>query len=460
MPAVVVACSGSEGPASPASDVTAGAGGSAAAGSVGSGGTSASGGTGANDGASASGGTGASAANSGGGELGTGGTGQGGSGPGTGEGLQIGGMCFPACGFPEVTDPDGDGYGWEALQSCVDPSSALASNAAACTPPPAPVAPTPGEGGLYTGDVCHPICSSVITDPDENGETDGWGYERQMACVIAGSAAALGGVPCNPMLPPLVPGDGILIDDVCNPLCVDPVESDPDQDGFGYENDTTCVVSTSVAALQGIPCDAPDPPDPPEPPPPPPGEGWNADYTATMFGEADCEPLGFDDPGNTNLNFSTCAATGAVQLNGENQRWFGATGDLATLWNGPECVCGGGQTQGVCDGPPACPGQTNCGVCVEVACNASGTHSYQNDGFTHNEFCKPGVSVVVELIDACPHNHPNNTYWCTAERPNHVDISCSAFAELTQGRAIGEIGSINVYAREVDCSVGLGVKTF
>jgi hypothetical protein len=82
------------------------------------------------------------------------------------------------------------------------------------------------------------------------------------------------------------------------------------------------------------------------------------------------------------------------------------------------------------------------------------------DGFTHDEFCKPNTSVVVQLIDACPHNHPNNSYWCTTARPNHIDLSCTAFNAIAQGRPIGEIGSINVYARAVSCTVGLGAKTF
>jgi hypothetical protein len=51
-------------------------------------------------------------------------------------------------------------------------------------------------------------------------------------------------------------------------------------------------------------------------------------------------------------------------------------------------------------------------------------------------------------------------YWCTAARPNHIDLSCSAFAALTEGRPIVDIGSINAYVRPVDCSVGLGPKTF
>jgi hypothetical protein len=95
-----------------------------------------------------------------------------------------------------------------------------------------------------------------------------------------------------------------------------------------------------------------------------------------------------------------------------------------------------------------------------VACNATGTFSFMNSGFTHDEFCRAGQSVVVQLIDACPHNHPNNTYWCTAARPDHIDLSCTAFSSLVQGSPVGDIGSINVYVRSVSCSVGLGVKTF
>jgi hypothetical protein len=178
-----------------------------------------------------------------------------------------------------------------------------------------------------------------------------------------------------------------------------------------------------------------------------------------MFGQVNCAPFGFSDA--TNLNGSTCVGRGAVQLSGANTMYFGAAGDLSTLWNGaPQCTCAGNQNQARCGSPPGCAGQTDCGQCVEIACNGTGTHSFMNDGFTHNEFCKPNTSVVVQLIDACPHNHPNNTYWCTAARPNHIDVSCSAFNAIATGRPIGEIGSVNVYARPVNCNVGLGPKTF
>lgn len=390
-----------------------------------------------------------------------------------GDGLLVdetpGAPCFPVCGFPRLTDPDKDGnldgFGYEGQRPCVADGTTLALASPRCDVIPLPHPPAPGPG-IFRESACLPVCASALTDPDpKTGVSDGWGYERRRNCIVLGTAAALGGLPCDPNEKAFPPGDGIdIVVDAsgkleCRPLCRTPGTSDPDRDGFGYEYEKSCIVSASVAALQGIPCDAADLPPPPPPPPPPPGEGWDSDYTASMFGEIDCTRFGFDDPGDSDLNRAACVSTGAVALDAENQIYFGATGDLASLWTGPPCACSGAE-QGQCRTPPACPGQGNCGQCVEVTCNFEGRHSFQNDGVTHNELCRPGKSVVVQLIDACPHNHPNNAYWCTRARPNHVDISCSAFSQLTQGRAIGQIGSINVHARRVDCSVGLGPKSF
>jgi hypothetical protein len=386
-----------------------------------------------------------------------------------GDGLWLGNECFAVCGFPEHTDPnangDLDGWGFELQRACIVAGTTPALSAPLCDVVPLTNLPPPGSGVFREG-TCHPRCSSALTDADAAGNVDGWGYERRRGCIVTGSAAALGGLPCQPQLPSYPAGDGveIPIDDQgtleCRPLCRRPSESDPDRDGFGYESGKSCVVSASYAALQGVPCDAPDLPEPPPPAPPPPGDGWSPDYSASMFGELDCAPLGFEDPGDSDLNRSTCVSAGKVTLGPDSSKYFAAVGDLSTLWNAPVCQCSDGETNGKCNSPPACPGQTNCGQCVEVTCNATGTASYENDGVTHNEFCKPNRSVVVQLIDACPHNHPNNPYWCTERRKNHIDISCSAFDNIVQGRAIAQIGHINVYVRPVDCGVGLGVKKF
>jgi hypothetical protein len=390
-----------------------------------------------------------------------------------GDGLLVGegpdAKCLPKCGFPRLTDPDAngdlDGFGYEGQRTCIADGTSLALSSPLCDVTPLANPPPPGNG-IFRETRCVPVCSSALTDRDpKTGMSDGWGYERRRNCIVPGSAAALGGLPCDPGEKPLPAGDGI---DVvggagkieCRPFCRNPAESDPDGDGFGYEYEQSCIVSASLAALQGIPCDAPDLPPPPPPPPPPPGEGWSSEYTATMFGEVDCARLGFDDPGDSDLNHSTCISSGAVSLNVENRVYFGATGDLSSLWSGPPCVCQGREQGGVCRTPPACPDQGNCGQCVEVTCNFEGKYSFQSDGLTHDEFCRPGRSVVVQLIDACPHNHPNNQYWCTQARPEHIDISCSAFRSISVGRDIAQIGSLNVRVRRVDCSVGLGVKTF
>lgn len=389
-----------------------------------------------------------------------------------GDGLLVddtpGAPCFPICGFPRLTDPDKngnlDGFGYEGQRACIADGTTLALSSPRCDVVSLRDRPAPGPG-IFRETQCLPVCASSLTDRDPNtGESDGWGYERRRNCIVPGTAAALGGLPCDPGLPAFPHGDGIdVVADgklECRPLCRNPTSSDPDGDGFGYEHEQSCIAAASVPALQGIPCDAPDWPPAPPPPPPPPGEGWQSDYTATMFGEVDCAKFGFDDPGDSDLNLAACVSRGAARLDEKNQVYFGATGDLSSLWTGPPCQCQGAEKGSVCRTPPACPDQGNCGTCVEVTCNFEGRHSFQGDGVTHGEYCRPGTSVVVQLIDACPHNHPNNPYWCTEARKNHIDISCSAFDELTDGRDIGKIGSINVHARAVDCSVGLGPRSF
>ena len=179
-----------------------------------------------------------------------------------------GATCFPVCGFPAITDPDGDGYGWERNVTCLVAGSAPATGGAACTPPAPPNLPPPGSG-IQAGTMCHPVCASALTDADG----DGYGYEHLRTCLVAGTAAALGGVPCAPNLPPLGTGDGIRgADNVCNPLCVNPVVSDPDGDGFGYENMRTCVVSASIGGAPGRALRRARPPDPTPAAAPAPGD--------------------------------------------------------------------------------------------------------------------------------------------------------------------------------------------
>jgi hypothetical protein len=452
-------CSGDGGPAQSGAGggLTTGLGGSASlGGSSQGGGSPAAGRGGGTAGGGASGGIGTG--NGGAGGTNVGGSNGGGAASDSGapagdagplDGLNIDGKCFPVCASA-VTDPDGDGYGYENQQSCVVAGSVPSRGRAPCAT--GIVRPTAGDG-IQAGGVCYPLCSS---DPalTQNVDPQGYGYDVlfQTTCVVPNSVAALMGTPCRTGLtrPPVpTPGNGFFVGGVCYPRCMTPA-GDTDGDGWSFENEV-CIVAGSTPAQMALSCAPMQTP----PPPPPPGTGWNADYTATMFGQANCTPLGFTTD-TTNINQSACVSRQAVTLNDDNRTYFGAPGDLSTLWgNGAPCTCPGGQATCV----PACNGQPDCAMCVEVACNAGGTHSFMNTGDTHNRFCRAGQSVVVQIIDACPHNHVNNTYWCTSARPNHIDISCSAFQQITQGAAVGTIGYVNAYVRPVDCSVGLGPKT-
>ena len=202
--------------------------------------------------------------------------------------------------------------------------------------------------------------------------------------------------------------------------------------------------------------------------------GWLVGYTATMFGNTtagDCTAVpNFSDA--TAISGATCTHQGVTIAaysagTANNASFYGAPGDLSSIWMGPTCVCPAGSTTsatGVCSRAPSCPMETVCGRCFEVKCDPMGTGTY-SDGATRvgAMYCNPNQSAVIQIIDACPHNHPNNTYWCTTARPQHIDLSCTAFSNITvssTARPLSTIGSVNVHVRQVDCSVGLGVKTF
>lgn len=103
----------------------------------------------------------------------------------------------PAC-VSALSDPDGDGYGWENNKSCI------VTNA------------------------------SADQDPDDNGQAcidpdgDGWGWDGSASCVV-GSPDVVS--PPNPTTP-------------THPLCVSAL-SDPDGDGWGWENSKSCIVQSN-----------------------------------------------------------------------------------------------------------------------------------------------------------------------------------------------------------------------
>ncbi len=194
---------------------------------------------------------------------------------------------------------------------------------------------------------------------------------------------------------------------------------------------------------------------------------WTTGYVATMYGNVnsgDCVGYtSFSD--TTNFNSQTCPnVTKATYSSGvaNNASYYGATGDLSGLWVGAECQCQGGGT-GNCTTAPSCPSESqsggNCGICVAVKCDPSGTFS--TGGTTNDNRCNTTTYVVVQIIDACPHNHPTNVAssigWCTSRQANHIDLSCSGLGGISNlGTAIGQAGWLNVDVQQVNCSLGLG----
>ena len=144
--------------------------------------------------------------------------------------------------------------------------------------------------------------------------------------------------------------------------------------------------------------------------------------------------------------------------------YYGAPGDLSSIWQGGECMCqaGTGSGTGNCTAPPSCPMEQDCGKCVAVKCDPNGTIS--EGGYTHDQYCSSTEYVVIEVIDACPHNHPTNEAssegWCTSTQANHIDLSCSALGGISNlGTDIGEQGWLNVDVQVVPCSLGLGLHS-
>jgi hypothetical protein len=94
-------------------------------------------------------------------------------------GIQVGGTCYPVCAST-MSDPDRDGWGWEASRSCVVKGS-RADTGVACGRSPAT---TPSSAGhVLVGGTCYARCDSASADPDG----DGWGWQDSASCVVTGS---------------------------------------------------------------------------------------------------------------------------------------------------------------------------------------------------------------------------------------------------------------------------------
>ena len=98
-------------------------------------------------------------------------------------------------------------------------------------------------GGGSSGGNCgtdssgYPYCCDSSSDPDG----DGWGWENNQSCVVNTSGGGSSGGGSNNVCG--TSSDGY-------PYCCDS-SSDPDGDGWGWENDQSCVVNTSGGGSSG-----------------------------------------------------------------------------------------------------------------------------------------------------------------------------------------------------------------
>jgi len=126
---------------------------------------------------------------------------------------------FPVCSSASV-DPDGDGFGWENNQTCLVNSGSANNSSSA-------------SNSSVSG---FPVCRLASSDPDG----DGYGFENNGSCIVTGDTGSQPGSP-----PVSAATSGITSSRF--PACASSA-SDPDGDGFGFENGRSCQVTASNSA--------------------------------------------------------------------------------------------------------------------------------------------------------------------------------------------------------------------
>jgi hypothetical protein len=167
----------------------------------------------------------------------------------------------PAAAEPAGVEATGEGIGNVINGTDMGMQPAGADTPAGTGEVEMPDAPPVPEGdGLLVDMQCFTRCASDATDVDAEGVTDGFGFEQGASCIVAGSAPALAATPCvpDPVEPPDVPpGDGFLLGEQCFPPCI--VNAGIDEQGFGFEQERSCILPGSPVSEQGVACIPPPP---------------------------------------------------------------------------------------------------------------------------------------------------------------------------------------------------------
>ena len=139
-----------------------------------------------------------------------------------------GASSHPAC-ISASSDPDGDGFGFENNRSCRVTSSGVQQN-------------TPAVSST-TSNSTHPECRSNASDQDN----DGFGFEDGASCRVTSNSVAPSAAisPTPGVAPPPVAAATAGFSNG-HPVCLTDA-SDAGNNGFGFENDRTCVVTGATA---------------------------------------------------------------------------------------------------------------------------------------------------------------------------------------------------------------------
>ena len=155
--------------------------------------------------------------------------------------IGTGQAATPACSSAEF-DVDGDGWGWENHRSCIVTSTTASPTPPAATEPDGdePDATTPTT--TPTNRSRHPACVGTNADPDG----DGWGWENNRSCIVLTDATATDPVE-NEDDEDNANSNPVDDDASANPIetgrpACELANSDPDGDGWGWENNQSCVV--------------------------------------------------------------------------------------------------------------------------------------------------------------------------------------------------------------------------
>jgi len=137
-------------------------------------------------------------------------------------------ISFAECST-SVTDTDGDGYGWENNQTCIVSNAAFEPNTPAAAEVTTAEATTDNTIDLLT---LFPACSSAAVD--DNG--DGYGWENNQTCVVS-DAPSVTNTPVAAEATTDNTIDLLTLFPACSSSSVD-----DNGDGYGWENNQTCVV--------------------------------------------------------------------------------------------------------------------------------------------------------------------------------------------------------------------------